>query len=105
MPESIDPAGESPPSRSERPIPDPLGKGELDLTEEELTELDGSSAEPDTVVGQADATSESLTSLFKDKDPAHYKDGFAGSGDEERPGDPSRSQNDGDLPEEKQPEG
>ncbi|HET9065753.1 MAG TPA: hypothetical protein VFN22_08045 [Gemmatimonadales bacterium] len=88
------------PNRSESPIPDLLDDATRRPTREEIIEARGGSIEPDTLLGRADGTSEPLGTLFANPGIDHLRDGFAGSGDEERPGDPSRSQNDGDLPEE-----
>ncbi|MEO8478655.1 MAG: hypothetical protein ABI542_03410 [Gemmatimonadota bacterium] len=93
------------PTPSENPVPDPLADATRAPTREEIIEANGGNIEPDTVTGRADGTSESLDTLFDNPGIDHLRDGFAGSGDEERPGDPSRSQNDGDLPEERTREG
>ncbi len=85
------------PEPSESAIPDPLADDTRRPTHEEIVEIEGGSIEPDTLTGRADGTNESLVTLFDNEGADHLRDGFAGSGDEERPGDPSRSQNDGDL--------
>ena len=100
MGKKINPAGESPPSRSERPIPDPLDKAPHNLTDSEIAEINGENDEPVRAPGRASGTSEDLETLFDNPNPDHLKDGFAGSGDEEGPDDRSLSQNDGDLADE-----
>lgn len=91
---------QKPPTDHENPIADPLDDATRRPTHEEIVEARGGSIEPDSLTGRADGTGESLGTLFANPGIDHLRDGFAGSGDEERPGDPSRSQNDGDLPEE-----
>ncbi len=89
-----------PPRRDggERPIPDPLANPPHHLTRHERAALAGENDEPDAMTGRADATDEALTTLFDNRSADHLDDGFAGSGDDERPDDDHLSQNDGDRP-------
>jgi hypothetical protein len=85
-----------PDPRTERPIPDPLASPPHRLTDHERAAIAGENDDPDALTGRADATRDDLTHLFANLNPEHLDDGFAGSGDEERPDDEHLSQNDGD---------